>query len=58
LTGVALALDFAAQWGLRASEACYGVLVVSGAAFAAGTALSVLVVFVDLWWPRGGGERP
>ncbi|MBI5362973.1 MAG: hypothetical protein HZA53_07320 [Planctomycetes bacterium] len=52
LAAVALFLDLASWWLARESSAFVLVLLAAGAVFAASTALTLLLILVDLWRPR------
>jgi hypothetical protein len=50
--GIALAADLASWWLVRESASWLWLLVGSGALYAASTALAIVLVLAELWWPR------
>lgn len=57
LAGVALLVDLGSWWLARSSAGLAPLLVAAGACYAAASALSIVLVFLDLWLPRRGGPR-
>jgi len=54
--GVGLACEFAGMWFMRGNEPMLNLLLGGGTAFHGFFALLTLMVFLDLWFPGGGGK--
>lgn len=58
LNGVSLPLDLSAWWFSRQYEGLVNLIVVSGGIYNATFGLMLLVVTLELWWPKRGLREP